>query len=95
MEPYDFDTMVIGGGPAGMSAAIRARWLRTYYCLPSDIAIVDKNGLGGISNWKAVIVGTPSWQYVGSQLEDLFRQDFNTFPVEIIHSNARRKRSSN
>ncbi len=83
---YDFDIIVIGGGPAGMSAALRARWLRTYFSIPASVAVIDPLGLGGLSNWKTVLLTGPSWGYTEEELTDLFKKDFSLYPVEVIEA---------
>jgi len=80
---YDFDTIVIGGGPAGSSAAIRTRWIRTYNSIPASVAIFDENGIGGIANWKELRITGESWKVKGSQLMEKMKKDIENLHIPV------------
>ncbi len=46
-----FDVVVIGAGPAGLTAAVRARWVKGYSALPASACIVESGRLGGLLAW--------------------------------------------
>lgn len=80
--PYDYDILVVGAGPAGLSAALRARWLRTYKAVPASVAILDPAGVGGLANWKEVLVTGPSFKLDLAAI----LTDFARYPVPIIEA---------
>lgn len=80
--PYDFDILVVGAGPAGLAAALRARWLRTYKAVPASVAILDPAGAGGLANWKEVLVTGPSFKLDLAAI----LADFDRYPVPIIET---------
>lgn len=80
---YDYDVIVIGGGPAGLSAAIRARRVRTYNLLPSSVLILNNSELGGLCNWKEVMMTGPGWSYKGDDLLELLLNDITRYNIEV------------
>lgn len=77
---YDYDIVVVGAGPAGLAAALRARWLRTYKAVPASVAVIDPAGPGGLANWKQVLLTGPSFRLDLKAILD----DLAQFPVEVI-----------
>src|SRR5262249_44590457 len=65
--PYDFDIVVIGGGPAGYAGAIRAAQLG------KKVLCIEKDKLGGIClNWgciptKALLTNAHLVEFLGHQ----------------------------
>jgi len=81
---YDYDIIIIGGGPAGCASAIRARWIRTYDSIPASVAIIDNNGIGGIANWKEIRITGEGWKLDGSDLIEKMDTDITKLNIPII-----------
>jgi thioredoxin reductase (NADPH) len=80
---YDYDVIVIGGGPAGLSATIRARRVRTYNLLPASVLLLNNSDLGGLSNWKEVMMTGPGWSYKGDEMLNLLMNDISRYSIEV------------
>lgn len=80
---YDYDVIVIGGGPSGLSAAIRARRVRTYNLLPASVLVLNNSEPGGLCNWKEVYMTGPGWSYKGDELLSLFMSDISRYNIEV------------
>lgn len=80
---YDYDIIVVGGGPAGLSAAIRARRVRTYNLLPASVLVLNNSEPGGLCNWKEVYITGPGWSYKGDALLSNLMDDVSRYNIEI------------
>lgn len=81
---YDSDMIIVGAGPAGLSAAARARRVRTYNLLPASVKILTNWEPGGLADWWKVRVTGDGWSYpkgelINKQMKDI--DDYN-IPVE-------------
>ncbi len=86
IAPYDYDVAVIGAGPAGMTAAIRTRWVKSYKAVPCSTVIFDKAGLGGLAKWRSCMLTGPSFHLMGADVVGRFRKDIEDLEIPLIPS---------
>jgi len=84
MIPVDFDVLVIGGGPAGIAAAMRARWVKRYSVVPCDVAILDPVPLGGLTQMGTCIMTSPGWIYNEESIRPFLVDDVERFDVPHV-----------
>ena len=78
-----YDVIVIGAGPAGMSAAIRARRPKTFDYLPSDVLVIEEGEPGGISSWKETYFTGPGWSYRRDELRNMLMSEMERFCIPL------------
>lgn len=86
--PYDYDVAVIGAGPAGMTAAIRTRWVKSYKSVPCSTVILDKAGLGGLAKWRSCMLTGPSFHLMGADVVGRFKKDIDDLEIPLVPSRA-------
>ena len=82
--PYDVDVAVIGGGPAGMSAAVRCRWVKSYRSLPCSVVVFEPGPLGGLAGWRTCSITGPGYRYVGDGLIQRIQTDFDRYEIPVV-----------
>src|SRR5713226_2381679 len=80
----DFDVLVVGGGPGGIAAAMRARWVKRYSVVPCSVAILDPSSLGGLTQMGTCIMTSPTWLYNEETIRPLLVDDVDRFGVPHI-----------
>ena len=82
--PYDVDVAVIGGGPAGMSAAVRCRWVKSYRSLPCSVVVFEPGTLGGLAGWRTCSITGPGYRYLGDGLIQRIQTDFERYRIPVL-----------
>ena len=82
--PYDVDVAVIGGGPAGMSAAVRCRWIKSYRSLPCSVMVFEPGTIGGLAGWRTCSITGPGYRYLGDGLIQRIETDFERYRIPVV-----------
>lgn len=82
---YDADVIIIGGGPAGMSAAIRARWVKRYKAIVCSTLVIENATVGGLASWQGCNFTGPGWKIPREDIVSRLNGDLNALHIPVYN----------
>jgi len=83
---YDHDVIVVGAGPAGLSAAIRARWVKRYKSVACSTLVIENSSPGGLAAWHGCMFTGPSWKLEPGDILTRLLRDMRRLYIPVHRS---------
>ncbi len=89
INSFIFDTAVIGAGPAGLSAAVRARFVKSRGAYPMSAIVFDSSiKPGGLANFSKTKLSGPSFCLERGELVSKLMKDIELFDIPVVRSSV-------
>lgn len=85
---WDVDVLVIGGGPAGLSAVTRLRWIKSFNPVSLSVVLVNSGPIGGLAKLGNSILTGPSPAFPAGEPVSRLEKDPAAYPLPIIQQKA-------
>lgn len=86
VNSFIFDTAVIGAGPAGLSAAVRARFIKSRGACPMSAIVFDASSKpGGLANFSRTKLTGPSFSLERGELVSKLMKDMELFDIPLVN----------
>jgi len=80
------DLCVVGGGLAGLSCALRARFIKTYGAYPMSVALFEASPrAGGLANLGNIKLTGPQFNLPGAEIVSKLNADIDFYDIPIIN----------
>ena len=92
LQMKNVDVAVVGAGPAGLSAAVRARWVKSYRGVPCSVTVFDPAPPGGLARMRSTRLTGPGWHVKSDDLIGAIMADIEALciPIESVSVDAAR-----
>lgn len=87
---YDWDLIIVGGGPAGISAAVRARWVKRDRAVPCSVLLIENSSIGGLAAWQGCFFTGPSWKIEGKEILSRMKKDLLKLNIPVHYGRVTR-----
>lgn len=82
------DVAIIGGGLAGLAAAIRCRWIKGHGAVPLRAVVVEPGTLGGLAAWRGCFLTGPGFYLREDELVSRLVADVERFEIPVVRRRA-------
>jgi thioredoxin reductase len=84
MTDIDFDVAIVGGGLAGLSAAVRARWVKGHGAVPLQAGVFEPGVPGGLAAWRGIYMTGPGFYLKREEITQRLLADCDLYEIPIL-----------